>query len=397
MPESVNKLKVFVASPSDVADERRRLEGVVKEINLTWGKRMGIYLELVGWETHANPDVGMDPQDVINRQIADDYDIFVGILWTRFGTPTKRAESGTAEEFERAYKRLQNSPDKLKIMFYFSQAPTSPMDVDPKQLALVSEFRNQLGPKGVLWWSYKRRKEFESFIRIHLSRHIQEWGETWETKVGAEITDGGRPSIEGNTLSANAEVGQEQSFDDLVNSGQEQVRLLLQVTDQLNNDLEFNTRNIGIWVQALNQIQSLPIEAKDQNFKQIGYMAADDMAEFIVRMEAHIPPFTESYSRTVDILVRATLRLPGDSEENRERVAKVLGLIRGFKGRFVELTTATSSLRETTSEWPAITPAFAFTLKHVVAILDRFIEETGNAASLASEAEKLLDMGRKGN
>ena len=43
--------------------------------------------------------MGSDPQQIINSQVSDEYDIFIGILWTRFGTPTERAGSGTEEEF----------------------------------------------------------------------------------------------------------------------------------------------------------------------------------------------------------------------------------------------------------------------------------------------------------
>ena len=48
-----------------------------------------------------------DGQDVINRQIEDKYDLFIGIMYTKFGSPTNRAESGTVEEFEIAYKKAQ--------------------------------------------------------------------------------------------------------------------------------------------------------------------------------------------------------------------------------------------------------------------------------------------------
>src|SRR5690349_22389526 len=95
------KLSVFVASPNDVREERDRIQRVVEEFNLGIAKAQGLILELIRWETHAWPDIGDDAQDVINRQIPIP-DIFIGILWKRFGTPTKRADSGTQEEFERA-------------------------------------------------------------------------------------------------------------------------------------------------------------------------------------------------------------------------------------------------------------------------------------------------------
>src|SRR4051812_22297668 len=106
MPDSTASriLKVFVASPGDVTDEREALSRLVRDINdvlAFLAPERRLTLELVRYETHAYPDVGA-PQDVINRQIPIDYDIFVGVMWKRAGTPTKNAGSGTIEEFHRA-------------------------------------------------------------------------------------------------------------------------------------------------------------------------------------------------------------------------------------------------------------------------------------------------------
>ena len=45
-------------------------------------------VEMVGYETHSYPDLG-SPQEVIDRQIPLDYDVFVGIMWKRCGTSNK--------------------------------------------------------------------------------------------------------------------------------------------------------------------------------------------------------------------------------------------------------------------------------------------------------------------
>src|SRR5687767_2232153 len=93
------RLRIFVASPGDVSQERDIVSVVVQELRRTIGDIRGVELETVRWETHAWPDIGEDAQDVINSQIGE-YDVLVGVMWKRFGTPTKRAKSGTGEEFE---------------------------------------------------------------------------------------------------------------------------------------------------------------------------------------------------------------------------------------------------------------------------------------------------------
>ena len=145
MPETRKILQVFVASPGDLSEERRILEDVITEFNLTWGDTQNVRLELVKWETHSRPGFGEDAQDVINNQIGDKFDIFLGIMWGRFGSPTNRAESGTQEEFERAYSRLKTSSGSIPIMFYFKDGGIPPSKMDPEQLAKVQEFRKRLG------------------------------------------------------------------------------------------------------------------------------------------------------------------------------------------------------------------------------------------------------------
>jgi hypothetical protein len=50
--------------------------------------------------------------------------LLVGIFWTRIGSPTGEADSGTLEEIE----RVGNA--KKPIMLYFSKVPIEPDKID---------------------------------------------------------------------------------------------------------------------------------------------------------------------------------------------------------------------------------------------------------------------------
>jgi len=168
-----DRLKVFVASPGDALQERDIVSVVVQELRRTIGDIRGVELEVVRWETHAWPDVGADAQDVINTQIGE-YDVLVGIMWKRFGTPTKRSASGTGEEFERAYD-LFTQYGRPKIMFYFRKAPFYPRDEkELSQIRKVIRFRKKLERLGVLFWEYLEPIDFERDVREHLIRQILE-------------------------------------------------------------------------------------------------------------------------------------------------------------------------------------------------------------------------------
>lgn len=172
------KFRLFNASPGDVADERHALaEIVVPELRrilgafAAVGSGLEIELEAIRWETHSWPDVGADAQDVINKQLTS-FDIFVGIMWKRFGTPTKRAGSGTGEEFERAFE-LYSRHGVPRIMFYFRTTAFYPKSSDEiDQFRKVFEFKERLEKLGVRYWEYDQPIDFERFVREHLIRQI---------------------------------------------------------------------------------------------------------------------------------------------------------------------------------------------------------------------------------
>ena len=167
----MEKFTVFVASPADVKKERDLLEAVIKEVNLTHGVPLGYELELWRYEENAFPSTGK-PQDVINR-IAKPYQLFIGIMWKRFGTPTLLAGSGTEEEYNKAYEAWQNNK-VIDIMFYFCKKPVAPGSLEEiDQLGKVFKFKEALNNKSFIW-DYNNPKDFEEKIRKHLCLKMSE-------------------------------------------------------------------------------------------------------------------------------------------------------------------------------------------------------------------------------
>lgn len=182
-------VRVFVASPGDVAFERNALGKLVAEINQTLNAvapERGVRLELVRWETHAIPEAGR-PQGVINRQIGK-YDIFVGIMWRRFGTATTEAGSGTEEEFDRAYKDFQDS-GRPHIMFYFCQAPAAPPKAaeEVAQLGRVVAFRDKLSQLALVW-EYEQHSDFADTVRPHLLQAVNRVIAPGQTSHGIPVS-----------------------------------------------------------------------------------------------------------------------------------------------------------------------------------------------------------------
>jgi len=175
MPKPETVLQVFVASPSDVMPERNALEDIIDEFNITWSKLFSIRLDLIRWEKYAYPDLGEDPQDVVNRQVVKDFDIFIGIMWGTFGTATKRAMSGTAEEFDIAYERYKTDPRSISIMMYFKDSPLPPSKLDHLQLQKIQAFKDRFKELGGLYWKFENIDSFRKLLSRHLNKVVQEW------------------------------------------------------------------------------------------------------------------------------------------------------------------------------------------------------------------------------
>ncbi len=177
MSKKENKLNVFVASPFDVTHERDLINNVCVELNRIWGDFLGLNLNLIRWETHMYPGASEYSQKVINEQIGDDFDIFIAMFWNRFGTPTKKSESGTLEEIEIAFRKLKRNNKSVDIMIYFKNQLSEYKDKEQQKKVL--NLKDELSQKGVLYWEFQETKDFESLMRMHLSMVAQKWAKKY--------------------------------------------------------------------------------------------------------------------------------------------------------------------------------------------------------------------------
>lgn len=177
-----NVLRVMIASPGDVEEERQ----VVTEEIHRWNYANAVVRQLVllpvKWETHSTPQQGDQPQTIINRQLLEDADILVAIFGTRIGTPTTEHLSGTVEEIRK------HSVTGKTAKVYFSDVPVSPSSLDPKQYALLQEFRKECQTRG-LYATFKDLQQFRSLFSHHLDLELNQPRYLW---LGAP-----QPSIRG--------------------------------------------------------------------------------------------------------------------------------------------------------------------------------------------------------
>ena len=128
--------RVMIGSPSDLGEERQAATDAINDWNAQHAAAERVVLLPVRWETHAIPAIATRPQEAINQQLVRDSDLLVGMFWTKLGTSTGVAESGTVEEIDEFVAAGKPA------LLYFSSRPINPEKIDLKQQKKLRHFRD---------------------------------------------------------------------------------------------------------------------------------------------------------------------------------------------------------------------------------------------------------------
>lgn len=397
MAKTQTLLQVFVASPSDVAEERKVLEDVINEFNVTWSGTHNVRLELLTWETHTRPGFEADAQAVINKQIGDEYDIFLGIMWGRFGSPTKRAESGTVEEFERTYSRLQASPDSVNILFYFKDAGIPPSEMDLEQLAKVQEFKRKIASEyGGLHHRFETTEEFRTKVRIHLSKLVQDWLETTPTKsAGAATPATSAPAADAAdplaNLAALADDDYEEGLLELAERAIDAMGLVVDVVGKMSDATIELGEKLGHRSNEANKLAAGGATLDIKAAKRVSNHAANDLEVFVNRFSVEIPEFHKQHSLAMEAFGKIAIISHTDLDEDPEDAKAALVQIQEYRNALSSSSAAISELREVVAGFPRMTASFNRARRRAVAITDDLLVQFRTAANQIQDVEQLLE------
>lgn len=387
-------LSIFLASPGDLSDERERTKEVVQRWNRAWSRHLGVRLELLRWEDDAYPDVGEDGQDVINRQVATDWDFFIGLMWSRFGTATGRADSGTQEEFNRAIERYKSYPSEISILFYFKDAPIAPSHVDPAQLQKVLDFKRQVQNKGLLTWEFTDVDQFDKLIDLHLTKHVQEW----KKAEGRLTTVSSTPPNEILTTKAgnpnfNEKVDQTDNSDDLgyldlLEKFIEKATEIQQIGLRLSaaqNDLTDRT-NAGR--EELERLQASPNADAPKKLRASLSRVADEMVKFSSSVESEVPLLRNAFDVSMKML---TQLVAISAELYPEQIVEIRGGVATVLETLPQTSIAIEGFRDATATLPRMTKELNSAKRRQVAVLEALLIEFRNGEVLFKEALDAID------
>jgi hypothetical protein len=390
MPRNETIIGTFVASPSDVEEERASLESVIAELNKTWSKNLNLRLDLMKWETDVHPGFGQYPQDVINTQISDEYDIFIAIFWGKIGSPTKEYESGTLEEFDRAYKKYLENRKSVDILIYFKDQPIAPSKMDFEQLAKLNEVKCMLGEKGGLYWTFDNTKDFESLLRGHLSKVAQEWSSRigYAQKAENETDDDAKPTeinelgdkIDDYGLLDYIEVYEDRMYD-MTSS----LSSIVEATEKVGQ--QFNRRTAEI-----ESLKNANGDVDKSRARKIIKFSCDDMERYSEILEAQIKIMSKSREDAFEALSKALamhvdFRKEGDENDLQELEDSLMMMtdsaregISGLKG-----------FKDSISVLPKLTIQLNRSKRRAVRILDTLLEEVYTTIQTASDVLKTIE------
>jgi hypothetical protein len=193
---SVRKVRIFVASPTDMSAERERVSKVVTRLNRSTARELGLVLEFTDWSTHVRPNMADRPEAVILEQLGvDTWDVFIGLLWLKFGSPPGAEDpvtrlpygSGTQEEFTLAYRSWRSTKRPSIMMYRCERVPANLREIKATQLqqveAFFSEFEAENATPG-LYQTFREAEELEEHLYNHLSALLFE-----KTKAPPLIVD----------------------------------------------------------------------------------------------------------------------------------------------------------------------------------------------------------------
>jgi hypothetical protein len=375
---SVKIVRVFVGSPSELSEERVRLDEVVREVNLLAGVTLGLRLELVKWERDTYPGIGAEPQNVIDEQIGDTYDIFMGMLWTKFGTPTHDADSGTEHEFQRAYLRHKKDPDKLKIMFYFKDGQISPSQLNAEQLLKVEQFKKKLGESGLLYWTYKTTDEFANLTRIHLTKQLQNWDQGVTPKSSTQDWALAQSS-------ESTELVPQPGFLDFLELVEENFQTMNGTIEQMGKAVEELGLKMTQRTAEINQGHVMDQSSKIRYWKRVSNAMADDLEAFCIATEARVPVFGKSYRQGTSAMARAVAMAKEFGGDLKQQTEELSVRMKSLSDRLGQVRALIQSFRDTIKSTPRVTAGYITAQSHAVAVLTSLDNEYEGAERHTTE------------
>ena len=387
MPQTttVTTYTIFVGSPDDVRAEREQVPKIIEDLNQMFHDR-NIRLRSIQWEKDVRPGVANNPQDVIDRQVTTDYDIFVGIMWLTTGGTSKRT-SGTIREYEAARKKVEQGK-QTEIFFYFKTLPPDNLDVlDPSKFAEVKSFKSSFGESG-LYFEFEQTSDFEKLLRRHLVQFINgiDANETVETEA-TTITVVSKDSE--NSSQDLSELG----LFDLNESITENSERLIEIVNGIGNATEEIGDRIRSHANDLQKLTSTNGNVSPALAKRIINSSAADLNRYCDRLDTQL----SQYKRNLDSMMNIGLEIIeiiasfSSTDGNTDRLREQKEILMNLKRTMIDSEESFQGFRDSVATLPKLTTELNRAKRRTVRNIAQFIDYTQDGRVKLEEIVQVLD------
>jgi hypothetical protein len=184
VPTPITPIRVFLASPGDVAGEREAVRQAASELNESLRKH-GFEIEILGWEQRG-PAAGRAQAD-IDKDV-ECCDVLLGILAERWGTRTGESSSGFAEEWELARDRYKRTGTPDLWVYFREPGSAEGGEADDPQRELVRAFCKEIEDQQIAFHkSFRTTEEFSGVIRGRLLKMVLERSNLTRAELGIAL------------------------------------------------------------------------------------------------------------------------------------------------------------------------------------------------------------------
>lgn len=179
-------MKLFLASPSDVANYKEAAKRVADRLNQENGVKLDSerFIEVVDWNSHISPLMSLPESAVLDEIAVGEHDMFLGLAWLGFDTVDGTAARdgadfgpSTERNFELGYRFWHHHRAAACLLFRCMRLPEKLTDIDGKAFDRVSQFfaRFTLGGQNPVPYSeFRSATDLEEQLASRLSAVLEQ-------------------------------------------------------------------------------------------------------------------------------------------------------------------------------------------------------------------------------
>lgn len=182
-------MRIFLASPRDVTNYREAAQRVAERLNQQNGSKLGspFFLEVVDWNRHIAPHLGLPESAVLEEISIEENDIFLGVAWLGFD-PVHQGDgsqgaggpgASTERNFEIAFNYWRERNPAHCLLCRSMRLPEKLTDIDGRAFDRITRFfsRFSIGAENpVPYYEFSSATDLEEHLANQLGDLIRGLG-----------------------------------------------------------------------------------------------------------------------------------------------------------------------------------------------------------------------------